>query len=136
MSRWKQRFVCLKCAHSAWREVVTEPLSLAPQAATLMVRGVYCSMCNAVGKKFNDYTRLKTTGEFLAELSSDTGIPITELIQSFNGGDPYTQGSWGHSDVAIHLAQWRSPKPHSSKRVVDNFLCPIAPATRAGKCHI
>jgi hypothetical protein len=68
------------------------------------------AMCAAVGKKFNDYTRLKTTAEFMAELAADTGIPATELIQSFNGGDPYTQGSWVHPDVAIHLAQWCSPK--------------------------
>jgi hypothetical protein len=47
MPRWKQRFVCLACAHSAWREVVTEPLGAAPQPARLMERGFYCSMCGA-----------------------------------------------------------------------------------------
>ena len=68
------------------------------------------AMCKAVGKKFNDYTRLGTTKEFLAELSSATGIPVAELIQTLMGGEATTQGSWVHPDVAIHLAQWCSPK--------------------------
>lgn len=68
------------------------------------------AMCKAVGKKFNDYTRLATTKEFIFELSSATGIPVTELIQTLTGGDPGTQGSWVHPDVAINLGQWCSPK--------------------------
>jgi hypothetical protein len=68
------------------------------------------AMCKAVGKKFNDYTRTGPTREFLAELASVTGIPVTELIQTLMGGDPRTQGSWVHPDVAINLAQWCSPK--------------------------
>lgn len=37
-------------------------------------------MCKAVGKKFNDYTRLIATQEFLKELTSVTGIPVTDLV--------------------------------------------------------
>ena len=68
------------------------------------------AMCKAVGKKFNDYARLKTTQEFLAVLSSVTGIPVTELIQTVTGGLPQGQGTWVHPDVAINLGQWCSPK--------------------------
>lgn len=68
------------------------------------------AMCKAVGKNFADYTRIGPTKEFLAELSSETGIPITELIQTLRGGEPTTQGSWVHPDVAINLGQWLSPK--------------------------
>lgn len=68
------------------------------------------AMCAAVGKKFNDYTRLASTKEFVEALNSDTGIPVTELIQTVSGGDPSRQGSWVHPDVAINLAQWLSPK--------------------------
>ncbi|HEU4838520.1 MAG TPA: KilA-N domain-containing protein [Micavibrio sp.] len=68
------------------------------------------AMCKAAGKKFNDYSRLTTTGPFVAELSSVTGIPATELIQSVTGGNPKLQGTWVHPQVAIHLAQWLSPK--------------------------
>src|SRR3546814_633207 len=68
------------------------------------------AMCKAAGKLFNDYWRLKTTPEFAMELSAETGIPVSELIQSVKGGDPTLQGTWIHPRVAIHLAQWLSPK--------------------------
>lgn len=45
MPRWKQRFVCLACAHSAWREVETEVLSTPPDPRALEARGFYCSAC-------------------------------------------------------------------------------------------
>lgn len=68
------------------------------------------AMCKLAGKLFADYTRLKSTQDFLDELSSDMGIPISELIQSFKGGRPENQGTWVHPDIAINLAQWLSPK--------------------------
>lgn len=68
------------------------------------------AMCRAAGKQWNDYSRLISTREFLGELASETGIPVTELVQSLRGGDPILQGTWVHPDVAIHLAQWLSPK--------------------------
>jgi len=37
-------------------------------------------MCKAAGKMFADYKRLSGTNDFLEELSSDMGIPISELI--------------------------------------------------------
>jgi hypothetical protein len=39
------------------------------------------AMCKAVGKKLNDYRRLKSTQEYLEALSSDTGISVSNLIQ-------------------------------------------------------
>lgn len=67
------------------------------------------AMCQAVGKQFNDYRRLNATEAFILELSAETGIPVSELIQSLKGGNG-PQGTWVHPDVAIHLAQWLSPK--------------------------
>ncbi len=66
-------------------------------------------MCAAVGKLFNDYSRLKATHAFVEALESDTGIPVSELIQSVRGGDPAFQGTWVHRQVAINLAKWCSP---------------------------
>ena len=43
------------------------------------------AMCRAVGKKINDYIRLSTTSAFLSELSSETGIPVSGLVQSVKG---------------------------------------------------
>jgi len=72
------------------------------------------AMCQANGKLFADYERLKTTQEFLGELSSVMGIPITEqnqiLIKVIQGGKPQNQGTWVHPQVSINLAQWCSPK--------------------------
>lgn len=68
------------------------------------------AMCKASGKLLADYTRLKSTQEFLSELTSVTGIPITELVISNQGGIPALQGTWVHPDVAINLGQWCSPK--------------------------
>lgn len=66
------------------------------------------AMCQASGKRWNDYGRLATTGSFLDALKTDTGIPVTELVQSVSGGEPRLQGTWVHPQVAIHLAQWCS----------------------------
>ena len=68
------------------------------------------AMCKAVGKQFNDYARIGPTQAFLKELSSETGIPVSELIQTVRGGNPSFQGSWVHPDVAMNLGQWCSPK--------------------------
>lgn len=68
------------------------------------------AMCRSAGKKINDYGRLSTTQAFLNELSTETGIPATELVQSVRGGESHLQGTWVHPQVAIHLAQWLSPR--------------------------
>lgn len=47
MCRWKQRFVCLSCCHSAWREVTTEVFERPPDTTKLEAGGFYCSMCGA-----------------------------------------------------------------------------------------
>jgi hypothetical protein len=67
-------------------------------------------LCKQAGKKFNDYSRLASTQEFVIELSADTGIPVTELIQTVSGGVPGFQGTWLHPQAAIHFGQWLSPK--------------------------
>ena len=68
------------------------------------------AMCKAVGKPLANYRVNQSTKDFLEALSSDIGIPISELIQSLRGGNPDLQGTWVHPRVAIHLAQWLSPE--------------------------
>lgn len=68
------------------------------------------ALCKAAGKNYADYSRLKTTQDFLTELVSETGIPMSALIQIIRGGTPQWQGTWVHPQVAINLAQWASPK--------------------------
>jgi len=68
------------------------------------------AMCKAANRPWSRYWEARASKEFAQELSSDLGIPITELIQSLTGGNPQLQGTWIHPQVAIHLAQWLSPK--------------------------
>ncbi len=68
------------------------------------------AMCKAAGKLFGHYNETVSTKAFLAELSSDIGITISELVQVIKGGEPHLQGTWVHPQVAINLAQWLSPK--------------------------
>jgi len=90
------------------------------------------AMCRAAGKLYADYGRLRTTEAFLVELSSDMGIPISEIIQSVKGGGPHIQGTWVHPNVAIHLAQWLSPRfaVQVSKWVHEWLSGNSAPASR------
>lgn len=68
------------------------------------------AMCKAVGKQLNDYARLKSTEAFLSVANTETGIPVSELIQIVKGGRPEEQGTWVHPKIAINLAQWCSPE--------------------------
>lgn len=65
------------------------------------------SMCQAVGKKWADYWRLNGTKDFIQALAESTGIPATDLADVKSGREG---GTWVHPDIAIHLAQWCSPR--------------------------
>ena len=68
-------------------------------------------LCQAGGKKFSHWFSLETTKELINELSADTGIPASGLVETKRGGnDKSKQGSWIHADLSIQLAQWISPK--------------------------
>lgn len=66
-------------------------------------------MAKATGKKVNDWTRLKSTEEYLEQYSSVTGIPVSECFQQLKGGNQ-EQGTWANQDIALEFARWCSPK--------------------------
>lgn len=68
------------------------------------------AMCKASGKLFPDYTRLKSTNDFLAALGGSMGIPINRLVITIVTGANEVRGSYVHPQVAINLAQWLSPE--------------------------
>lgn len=68
------------------------------------------AMCKAARRLWADYLRLKGTGEYLAELSGSMGIPIDLLTQPIVTGPNELRGTWVHPRVAVHLAQWLSPR--------------------------
>lgn len=65
-------------------------------------------MAKATGKLLADWTRLKKTESYLNTISAVMGIPITEMVQTIQGGTPESQGTWGHPKVALRFAQWCS----------------------------
>lgn len=67
------------------------------------------AMCKASGKLFADYDRLASSREFREELARSMGIPIDVLAVSVVNGPNNQRGTWVHSHVAYHLAQWCSP---------------------------
>lgn len=68
------------------------------------------AMCNASGKSFYDYSRLKVTNDFLGELARSTGIPVDQLVLTVMNGPNEARGTWVHPDVALNLGQWCSPR--------------------------
>lgn len=68
-------------------------------------------MAHANHKDLHDYLRLKTTKAFIQELSLETGIHGSKIIQVRKGrGNRVQQGTWGHPQVAIHCGQWCSAR--------------------------
>jgi hypothetical protein len=68
------------------------------------------ALCKAANKKWDHYNTNQQTKDFLDELSSTTGIPVIELVQSKQGPMANGGGTWVHPQASIHLAQWASPK--------------------------
>ena len=64
-------------------------------------------MAKANGKLLADYTRLKSTKEYLQALENDMGIPISLLIIEVKGY-ANDQSTWVHPEIAIDLARWVS----------------------------
>lgn len=67
-------------------------------------------LCKAGGKLFGDWHRTESTKTLIEALSSDMGIPISQLVESKKGNTTaFKQGTWIHPDLAVQLAQWVSP---------------------------
>jgi hypothetical protein len=64
-------------------------------------------MAKANSKLLGDYTRLKSTKEYLQALENDMGIPISLLIIEVKGY-ANEQSTWVHPEIAIDLARWVS----------------------------
>lgn len=68
------------------------------------------ALCEACDKELEDYTRLEVTNEFMKELSKETKVPVSLLMQPFESSNPTIKGTWVHPQLAINLAQWASPQ--------------------------
>lgn len=65
--------------------------------------------CEAGGKLLGHWKSNRKTGAFLQALSASIGIPINELVV-YEPGSNDERATWGHPQVAIHIAQWISPE--------------------------
>lgn len=81
------------------------------------------AMCQAGGKRLNDYVRLDRTSEYVCALqhaiagqtpcaAAVAGNPATlpAVIETRQGGAPHLQGTWIHPRLAVDLARWISPE--------------------------
>ncbi|MEO1433394.1 MAG: KilA-N domain-containing protein [Cyanobacteria bacterium J06633_8] len=95
-----------------WNGSVIAQLSEATKISKYDVPSGYVNltqMCKACEKKFNHYASLNSTKAYWEGLSLDTGIPASKLVITIRGrGDKIPQGTWGHPEIAIDLAQWVS----------------------------
>jgi hypothetical protein len=68
-------------------------------------------LCQAGNKRFFDWYRLDMSTNLIETLSTETGIPVSDLVDVKKGGivTNGSQGSWIHPDLAVQLAQWISP---------------------------
>jgi KilA-N domain len=64
-------------------------------------------MCKANGKFLADYTKLKSTKQYLQALSHDMKILISLLVIDIQGRAS-EQSTWIHPEIAIDLARWVS----------------------------
>jgi hypothetical protein len=66
-------------------------------------------MCQANGKKVNDWMRGQDAKRYIDAISSVTGIPASQLVVSMKGNSSnFEQGTWVHPKLAIKLARWIS----------------------------
>lgn len=69
-------------------------------------------MCDAVGKKFNNWYNLKSTKELIKALENDLSKSLNAVITAFKNPlvdskrGRYSEGTWIHPDLAVPLAQW------------------------------
>jgi hypothetical protein len=86
-----------------WADILAEDIPYYENWGCGGAGNLYIS--NAIMEAHNRHTLTK---DYLNELSSVTGIPVSELFNPIIGGK--YPGTWVHRKVGYHLAQWISPK--------------------------
>ena len=66
-------------------------------------------------KVITDFLSNKSTQKLLEQVSSELGIPISQLIITVKGNysDGRPQGTWMHKKIALAFAMWLDPKFYS-----------------------
>ena len=66
------------------------------------------NLCKASGKQFKHWKSINKTKAFLQVLSSEVGIPTSDLIKLGTGSKYKDSQTWVHPQIAINIAQWIS----------------------------
>ena len=61
----------------------------------------WAMLSDSKGCGVNNWSQLQSTTDFIVATASVTGIPVTELVVTKQGGKPEQQGTWAHLYVAI-----------------------------------
>ena len=65
-------------------------------------------LCQAAGKRLTRWKNSNETKDLIKKISL-TKNETTEIVEVYQGGNKYSQGTWIHPDLGINLAQWCSP---------------------------
>lgn len=69
------------------------------------------SMCKVFGKRAQHWLELQATKEMINEISSEAGIPASQLIIVNKGNSSeFEQGTWIHEELILELASWLNVK--------------------------
>lgn len=69
------------------------------------------SMCKAFGKEVKHWLANESTKELINEVSSEVGIPTSQLILIKKGNSSqFEQGTWIHEELILELASWLNIK--------------------------
>jgi hypothetical protein len=67
-------------------------------------------LCKVSGKRLTKWRENKETKELIKTLENKSEFGVSALIEIYKGGnDKYSQGTWVHPDLGMHLAQWCNP---------------------------
>ena len=67
-------------------------------------------MAKKFGKKSNDWTKTNVAKSFMNAVSKSKKIDLADLLIVRYGGEPGTNGTWMHEDVAFEFARWLNPE--------------------------
>lgn len=67
-------------------------------------------MAKRFGKKSNDWTKTNVAKSFMNAVSKSKKIDLADLLIVRYGGEPGTNGTWMHEDVAFEFARWLNPE--------------------------
>lgn len=81
---------------------------------------------NGGNKRFRKWHENSDTKEFMKTVSSNIGIPISELLITISGGyknNAIIRGTYAHPDLIPQIASWASPQfAHRVSQIINKYF--------------